>query len=212
MVGAVIIEHPSEQVESEITELYENLLQAHYMDDTRSYKAFQEQGFHATNDPLETQVFFRHLLASFTPLRILIQFSNGQRRPDLGPIETVAILYRELIRTTLQTLRHYDEVHLLFETHDSLDRKFEAIIASASMGLTLPTQISHSIGHKKKPYSLAVGDYAMHIFSRWHSAGSPTDPQVAAFRNWRAIRGSISMVRSLEQGTIIRRGLAKEQP
>ncbi|MBB1482787.1 hypothetical protein H5392_02785 [Tessaracoccus sp. MC1865] len=207
MVGAALFESTYEETERRIAELYARTRDLYYLDDLESFELHKSNSFHASEDPREAYTFFVDLLAGLMPLRICILFTRGERRPDLGEVQTLAVLYRELIRTVLQSVRSADEVHLIFETHQSLNSKFAAIVGSASKSVSGRYTLTTSVGQKRKPHALAVADYAMHIFNRWNAAGRPTDPKNHEYRNWKAIRRSISMVRSLEDGTIIRRGL-----
>lgn len=207
MVAATVIEASYPEAEERIEALYDQMVEAYYLDDLRSYERHKKKAFHASEDPPEVRTFFVNLLSGLGPLRIFIQFTNGQRRPDLGPIETISVLYRELVRTVLQSVKSADEVDLVFETHQDLDRRFESIVKSAAHPVRGRFRLSVRIGQKRKPHALAVSDYAMQIFTRWLLAGYPTSPREQTYREWRAIRGSISMVRSLEVGTVVRRGL-----
>lgn len=208
MVAACVFESSYAHAERRIEALYEDMVRAYYLDDLRSYERHKKKAFHASEDPVEVRAFFVNLLSGLGPLRIFMQCTDHRRRPDLGPVETIAVLYRELIRTVLQSVKSADEVDLVFETHQLLDSRFEAIVTSAARSLRGRCRITITVGQKRKPYALAVSDYAMQIFARWHQAGMPEDPRQHTYREWRAIRGSISMVRSLEEGTIVRRGLA----
>lgn len=207
MVAATVFESTYAHTEQRIEALYEDMVRAYYLDDLKSYERHKKKAFHASEDPVEVRAFFINLLAGLGPLRIFIQYTDHRRRPDLGPLESVAVLYRELIKTVLQGVRSADEVTLIFETHQDLDSRFEAIVRSALRSVRVRSRISVSVGQKRRPYALAVSDYAMQIFSHWQQAGQPDDPKQYTYREWRAIRGSISMVRSLEEGTIVRRGL-----
>lgn len=207
MVAAAVFGSSYAEVEEKIEELFGRMEESYYLDALKSYERHRRNAFHACEDPQEAYAFFIDLLAGIMPIRIYILFTDGTRRPDLGETQTLVVLYRELIRTVLQSVRSVDEVNLIFETHQSLNRKFDEIVVSAARTVSGRFALATRIGQKRKPHALAVADYAMHIFNQWLSAGCPTDPQRYQYRNWRAIRRSVSLVRSLEEGTIIRRGL-----
>lgn len=209
MVSAAIFSSSYRTTEKQFEDLYERLcVSYYYLDGHSGYERFKRQGFHATDNPREIHTHLVDLLAGMHPIRILIIFTDGTRRPDLGPVATTAVLYRELIRTVFQACHGAQELELVFEQNDQLNDRFEKIFESSIRGLHLwlPTRIY--IGAKKKPHALAVADYAMHAFGRWESAGRPTQPRDSQYSQWRAIRSSVAMVRSLEAGPVIRRGLA----
>lgn len=206
-VGATVFESSYPEAERRIEALYDKMVKAFYLDDLRSYERHKKKAFHASEDPDEVRTFFIDLLSGLGPLRVFILLTNGNRRPDLGPLATVAVLYRELVRTVLESVRSADDVVLIFETHQELDDRFEAIVRAAARPVHGRYRLSVAVGKKRQPHALAVTDYAMQIFSRWHQAGQPVDPRERSYREWRAIRGSISMVRSLEDGILVRRGL-----
>lgn len=209
MVSGAIFSTSYSRTEAKIEDLYERLCESYYyLDGHSGFERFKRKGFHSTDQPREIHTHLVDLLSGIQPIRIFILYTDGSRRPDLTKIQTTAILYRELIRTVLQACAGMQEVELVFEQNQQLDARFQRIVTSAARGLTLHFKAGLYLGMKKKPHALSVADYAMHAFGRWHTADRTTDPRRSEYSQWRAIRTSIAMVRSLEGGPVLRRGLA----
>lgn len=209
IVGAAVMSNSFVPVENEINNLHQELIDKfYYLDGRSNFDRFKRDGFHASNDPLEVQSRFTELLAGLAPVRIFILLTDGTRRSDLGPQATTVVLYRELIRTVFFASRATQKVRLIFEQNDALDKSFLPIAKSAGRGIQAHFDVELYTGQKAKPHSLSIIDYAMHIFRRWYLAGMPVDERKSEFTQWRAIRSSVAVVRSLESGVIVKRGLA----
>ena len=209
MVGAAILSNSFVPVENEINNLHQDLTERfYYLDGHSNFDRFKIHGFHASSDPREVQFRFTELLARLTPIKIFILLTDGTRRPDLGPQATTVVLYRELVRTVFLASRASQRVRLIFEQNDALDKSFLKIAQSAERGIRAHFDVELYTGHKAKPHSLSIIDYAMHTFRRWYVAGMPIDDRKSEFTQWRAIRSSVAVVRSFETGVVVKRGLA----
>lgn len=205
-VGAAVFESSYERVETSIDGLYRDRLRAFNLDGFSSFEEFRRNGFHAAADSPELSVPFVDLVRSTPGFSGAIFLSRGVAREDLGPNATLAILYNELLTTLFRRLRRTYAVDVIFEENDELNAQFEEIarVAAKRAGSGVVPKVVR--GSKRDPHALAVPDYMLHTFGRWHSAGADADPQNVKYRNWCAMRGRVSVVRSLQDGTLYRRG------
>lgn len=205
-VGAAVFESSYTAIEQSIEALYEDRLRAFNLDGFSSFERFREDGFHAAADSPELSVPFVDLVRSTPGFSGMVFLSRGPAREDLGPTATLAILYNELLSTLFRRLRRTYAVDVVFEENDELNAYFEGIarVAAQRTGFAVVPQVFR--GSKRNPHALAVPDYLLHAFGRWHSSGAKADPQDARYRNWCAMRARISVVRSIQDGTLYRRG------
>lgn len=206
MVGATIFETSLDRVEDAIDDLYGTKLDAFNLDGSRAFSKFEKDGFHATNDTHELSVPFLDLLRATPGFSGMIYFSAGPVRPDIGPVASIAILYSELLTTAFRRLKSQPGVDVVFEQNGELDRHFESIARLSAARAGYRGIVRISLGAKRRPHVLAVTDYLLHTFGAWHGNGASTSPQDFRYRNWCSLRGRISLVRSIQEGTLYRRG------
>ena len=206
MVAGSIFENSFDRVDQRITELYAELRAAHNLDGLVSYERFLAEGFHASVDTFEVKIPFVNLLRSEPGFSTYVFLSDGPAREDLGPIATLAVLYGELVTTILGRLRDSPSVRLIFEENPDLNRSFGVIAEAARTRVGFSGRLVVQRGRKRQPHSLAVTDYVMHIFKNWYAAGASRSPNDHLYRDWLAVRGHVSVVRSLQEGTLYRRG------
>jgi hypothetical protein len=209
-VGAAVADTEFASVNTEINQLYGELTNYSWMADLRSFKKFVEQGFHMSSDNQMIADRFLAFLAHALGFKTFIFFSESATG---SKNRITLLLYRELLRTLLQKYRSRPLIKLYFEQNQELNLYFEKVVAHCLRATRRPKpQVEVLIRPKKDPPLLAVCDYTMLTFARWYAgyAGCPpksTSPQQFTWRNFNALRRSISVVRSLETGTLVRRDL-----
>jgi hypothetical protein len=212
-VGAVAVEHEFLRVNIEIEDLYHDLKGAYYLNDLKSFEEFSKNGFHAAVDPYEISSKFIDFLSKTIGFKSFIYFTDGTRRPDLSPKKAVLMLYGEIVKTVLYKYHSRPKIVLHFEQHQELNRFFEPLVLNILRRMERRRPIVQVIAAKKMdPPLLAIADYVLHTFVRWHVGSEKYPPETTSakdrpWREMRAIRPSISVVRSLEKGTIARRNL-----
>ena len=123
------------------------------------------------------------------------------------------LLYRELLRTLFQRYRSRPLIRLYFEQNSEMERYFGKVAANSLRNVSRPRPtVQLKICEKQDPPLLAISDYTMLTFSRWWAGFRNCPPKSVStkdftWRNLNAIRRSISVIRSLEHGTIARRDL-----
>lgn len=213
-VGATVADTEYTRLNDSISTLYAELTSYSWLDDLKSFKKFAKDGFHASGDPDEVSTRFIHFLAQSSGYSTSIFFSEERTRHKN---RVAVLLYRDLIRTLLQKYARRPLIHLYFEQNDELDPYFQSIVASAMKDVRRPKpEVSVQVHSKMDPPLSAICDYTMLTFARWYAGGyrgsqpQAQDPRVSTWRNFNALRNSISVVRSLESGTLTRRALPFE--
>lgn len=212
-VAGVLVESGFSLLNDRINSLYQELCGEYYLQDLGSFESFVKHGFHATADTTEISTRFISFLSRSIDFKSYIYLSDGTSRPDLSPKRTVLILYRELVRDILKKYGKSWTVHFNFEYHQELSPFFERLVDSAKKGIRHPPKTIVSSGKKQDPPLLAVADYVLWVTNKWiedrcSDRAKSAGPESYLARNFLAIGPSVSVVRSLERGTLTRRTLA----
>jgi len=209
-VGATVAETEFTTVNTSISQLDTELTSHSWMADLESFQSFTKDGFHLSNDSMEISNRFVSFLAHAIGFNSFIYFSENS---DVSKNKTTLLLYRELIRTVLQKYRSRPLINLYFEQNPELDRYFSRLVAHSLKSVRRPKpEIQVLIRPKMDPPLLSVCDYTMLTFARWYKGYYSCEPQSQSstdftWRNFNALRRSISSIRSLEHGTSSRRSL-----
>lgn len=211
--AAVVVEaSDASSLNDEIVAAYERISGWHNMRGLPSFELFRREGFHATSNPPEVQIDFVNLLAGSTKFKSLIVYSDRSRRPDLSDKQRLMIVFDRLVRDVVRAYQQRPKVVLCFESAQEMDNYVERVVIRAvdSLGRATP-DVDIRFGPKRDPDLLAVPDYVLHVFGRWFAKQDPgaqmVDPRDHASRSFRAILGSVSMARSLDDATVVRRTL-----
>lgn len=213
--GAVVVETADYlRINPAISELFNEAQGWYYLGGLPSFDEFLRRGFHATSDPPEVRTAFVAFLAEAFCFKTMIVYSDRSWRPDLSDKKRLMIVIEQLSRDVLRAYRGRPKVIFLFESAQGLDSYVERVVRSVAkkLGRRAP-RVEVYFGAKRQPDILAVPDYVVHIFNRWMQSQhgevpllQPTEHQSRALK---AILGSISMARSLDDGRVIRRSLGE---
>jgi hypothetical protein len=212
-VGAVVVEHEFLRVNNEIENLYYDLKNAYYLEDLKSFERFKKNGFHSSYDPDEVSSRFINFLSQTIGFKSFIFFTNRTRRPDLSDKKVVLVLYAQTLRAVLRKYQRRPKIVLHFEQHQQLSRFYEPLVLNVLKGIEGRKPVVEVISAKKmEPPLLAIVDYVIHTFVRWYVGNEDYPPKTSTVehrpcREIRAIRRSISVARSLEDGTVAKRDL-----
>jgi hypothetical protein len=211
--GAVVVESADvRRMDSDIEATYDRVQSWYHMGGMPSFEEFRRRGFHATSDPFEVRSAFVAFLSEALNFKSLIVYSDASARPDLSEKKRLMIVFDQLVRDVLGAYRSRPKITFYFESAESMDRYVERLVARAahSLGRRTP-DIDVRFGTKRQPDLLAVPDYVLHIFNQWLSSQEGDDltlrPEDHRSRSFKAILGSISAARSLDDGRVVRRTL-----
>lgn len=210
--GVVVESSDVRRFDSDIAATYGRLQRRYYLSGLPSFEEFRKKGFHATSDPMEVRMAFVALLAEALNFKSLVVYSNRTLRPDLSDKQRLIIVFDQLIRDVLRGYQTRPKITFYFESAQAMDLYLERLVARAvqSLGRGRP-EIEVRFGTKRHPDLLAVPDYVLHIFNQWLSTQKDSDlavnPRDHQSRSFKAILGSISMGRSLDDARVVRRTL-----
>lgn len=211
--GAVVVESTDVlRMDSDITATYDKVKNWYHLGGMPSFEEFRERGFHATSDPFEVRAAFVAFLSEALNFKSMIVYSDGSVRDDLSDKKRLMVVFDQLVRDVLGAYRSRPKITFYFESAQAMDTYIERLVTRAvqSFGGGTP-DIEVRFGTKRQPDLLAVPDYVLHIFNQWLSTQDghelslqPTDHRSRSFK---AILGSVSSARSLDDGRVVRRTL-----
>lgn len=200
------------RMNSDIASTFDRLQNWYQLDGLPSFDEFRKHGFHAASDPYEVRASFVAFLAEVLSFKSLIVYSDRSRRPDLSKKRHLAIIFDQLVRDLIRTYRGRPKIVLYFESAQAMDPYVERLV-SLAVGASRRNRpdVVVKFGSKRDPDLLAVPDYVLHIFGQWLSTQQDRslrlDPTVHTSRSFRAILGSVSACRSIDDGHVVRRTL-----
>lgn len=207
IVGGVAVDAPHDEVEHQIRSLFERLSAREGLDGWASFEDFKRDGFHACNDPLDVSVPFLDLIGTTLGLRAFLVLTHRKGVADSDD-DVIRRLYVALMADIVLSYRRHPKITLLIEHNDKF-RDFPEYLR-----LAVPDRIKQRtpveawpeleigmVAKNEKPV-MGVTDYILNAVSRWEAAGRPRDPGKLAYRNFRTIERSISMLHSIEDGLL----------
>lgn len=212
-MAAVIVESQDVlRLDSEVGAEYEKLCTWYHLEGLPNFAEFRRNGFHASSDPPEVKVAFVGLLSRLLLFKSHIVFSDGSARPDLSEKKRLMVVLDSLTRDVLRAYRSRPRIVFVFESARKLDRYYERVVMRAAARIRdAECDVDVRFGTKRAPDLLAVPDYVLHIFTRWHETRErqiqEIDPRGHQDRAMRAILGSLSAARSVDDNTVTRRAL-----
>lgn len=211
--AAVVVEsNDVYRLNSGIAAEYDRLRRWYHLEGLSSFEDFRRHGFHATSNPIEVKTAFVAFLTDVLNFKSLIIYSTGEARPDLSEKQHLIIVFDQLVHDVLLTYKSRPKIILYFESAGPMDRYVGRLVnrAVGSLGRYKP-EVEVRFGTKRDPDLLAVADYVLHIFNQWAakavSGHAELDPRHHESRSLRAILGSISMARSIDDAQVVRRTL-----
>lgn len=210
IVGAVELGDDAEDVEERIQDLYKRLVARHSLTGFGSFDEFRKDGFHSANDPTEISVPFRELMRN-TFFRAFVVVTDRTSFPGKAESELIEFMYVRLLGDLLIRHRHESELlcyieqsqemsSIIHRLPDAVARRGRAR-KKAGRNVSLP-QPNISMVTKRQFMSTAIIDYVMADVSRWLQKGRTTNPKDFAYRAFREIEPSISLLYSFELGRI----------
>lgn len=210
--AAVVLESSDvRRMDSDISAAYERVQSWYHLGGMPSFEEFRHRGFHATSDPIEVRVAFVAFLAEALNFKSMIVYSDRTFRTEVSDKQRLVIVFDQLIRDVLGAYRSRPKITFYFESAQTMDKYLERLAARAvqSLGRKAP-EIEVRFGTKRQPDLLAVPDYVLHIFNQWLSTQGDElslEPRDHQSRSFKAILGSVSMARSLDNDRVVRRTL-----
>lgn len=211
--AAVVIEsNEVDRLDSDISDAYQRMQHWYHLDGLPSFADFREHGFHATSNPPEVQVAFVALLAEVLSFKSLIIYSDRSANPEATDKRHLMIIFDQLVRDVLRMYRSRPKIIFYFESAQAIDQYVSKVVSRAlsSFKRNRP-EVEVRFGTKRDPDLLAVPDYVLLTFNRLATQmaeGSlDLDPRQHAARSFRAILGSVSMIRSLDEALVVDRSL-----
>jgi hypothetical protein len=214
VAGAAVVVESSDvsRMDENLAATYRRVQGWYHMGGMPSFEEFRERGFHASSDPPEVRMAFVAFLAEALNFKSLIVYSDRSVRGDLSDKKRLMVIFDQLIRDVLGAYRSRPKIIFWFESAQGIDKYLERLVtrAARSSGRRMP-EIEVRFGTKREPHLLAVVDYVLHIFNQWldsrGSADMALQPKDHQSRSFKAILGSISMARSLDDGRVVSRTL-----
>lgn len=215
MVAAAAVSVESgdaQRLNSIVSDAYVDICGWHQLQGLRTFDQFVRDGFHAANNPPEIYNHFVSILADTPSFKSHIVFSNRSKQPEMSDKRRLMVIFSYLVRDVVATYRNRPVVTFCFESSKGMDRYVERAVAQAVDSLQghLP-RVEVQFGTKRSPHLLSISDYVLHIFNKWWwpLQGGTAELNAAEWstRSFRAILGSVSMARSIDDGTVVRRTL-----
>ncbi|MGJ7878348.1 hypothetical protein [Streptomyces rochei] len=208
IVGAVELGEDADDIEGKIRDLHKRLSAKSSLAGLPSFEEFRKNGFHSSTDPLEVSGPFLELMRTIF-FRSYMVVTDRKGVPSNTESRAIESMYVKLLSDLL--LRHRRESELLCYIEQS--EGMAAIIrrlpdnvagqACKTIGKATPLpQMKITMVAKSDYMSTAIIDYVMAAVSRWLQASCTTKPKDWAYRAFREIEPSISMLYSFEHGRI----------
>lgn len=211
--AAVVVESNCvAQLDSDIAATYERVQDYYYLGGMPSFEEFRERGFHATSDPMEVRIAFVAFLAQALSFKSLIVYSDRSLNAEMTDKQRLIVVFDQLLRDVLGAYRSRPKIIFCFESARGMDQYLERLVMrnAQSLGRRRP-EVAVYFGTKQNPHLLALPDYVLHIFNKWVKPASlrdyVLDPKDHRDRSFRAILGSMSVARLLDNNGTVRRAL-----
>jgi len=212
IVGAVVVDANSGDIEADIRQMYRELSARRSLRGHKGFEKFRKSGFHASTDPTEVSQPFIELLQRSGGFKVYLMATSQHAYRGLTEAQVISEMYETIIADNLIRYRGQAAMTVCIEENDSLRSmlrnlpRFAASRAITKLGthVKLP-EIRVEMVKKGSVMSLAITDYAMLATSRWISSNFATDPSGRAYRGFREIAPTISLLYSLEDGKLASR-------
>ncbi|MET9434413.1 hypothetical protein [Streptomyces sp. NPDC006551] len=208
IVGAVELGEDADDVEKKIRDLHRSLSARSSLFGLASFEEFRKNGFHASTNPREVVDRFLELMGNII-FRSYMVTTDRTRFTGRAESELIELMYVKLLSDLSIKHRHESELLCYVEQSEgmqSIIRRlpgsvFKQSCKTIGKAASLP-ELKITMVAKQDYMSTAVIDFVMAAVSRWLQAGCTTSPKDYAYRAFREIEASISMLYSLERGRI----------
>ncbi|MBZ6285053.1 DUF3800 domain-containing protein [Streptomyces olivaceus] len=208
IVGAVELGEDADDIEEKIRDLHKRLSAKSSLAGLASFEEFRNNGFHSSTNPLEVSGPFLELMRTIF-FRSYMVVTDRTGFPGDTESELIEFMYVKLLSDLLIRHRHESELLCYIEQSEGMAaiirRLPENVVKQAykTIGKVAPLpQLNITMVAKSDYMSTAVIDYVMAAVSRWLQARCTTEPKDWAYRAFREIEPSISMLYSFEHGRI----------
>jgi hypothetical protein len=208
IVGATELGEDADDVEEKIRNLHTRLNSRSSLTGLPSFEEFRKNGFHSSTNPLEVSVPFLELMRTLF-FKAYMVVTDRTHVPGDTESERIEFMYVKLLSDL--SIRHRRESELLCyieqsEGMESIISRLPSSVARQAYKTTgkatpLP-QLKITMVAKQDCMSTAIIDYVMAAVSRWLQADQTTKPNEWAYRAFREIEPSISLLYSFENGRI----------
>ncbi|WBO66747.1 hypothetical protein [Streptomyces camelliae] len=208
IVGAVELGEDADDIEQRIKDLHARLSAKSSLAGLTSFEEFRRNGFHSSTDPLEVSGPFLELMRTifFRSYMVVTDRTGVLGDTESGLIE---YMYVKLLSDLLIRHRHESELLCYIEQSEGMAaiiRRLPGNVvrqAYKTIGEAAPLpQLNITMVAKSDYMSTAIIDYVMAAVSRWIQADCTTKPKDWAYRAFRELEPSISMLYSFEHGRI----------
>ncbi|MCD2466779.1 hypothetical protein MBT42_24905 [Streptomyces sp. MBT42] len=211
IVGAVELGEDADDIEERIRDLHKRLISRNSLAGFPSFEEFRKNGFHSATDPTEVSGPFLELMRSLF-FRTYMVVTDRTRVPGDNESEWLEFMYVKLLSDLAIRHRHESELHFYIEQSEDMksiiNRLPDSVVRQArkttSKAASLP-KMNFEMVAKQDYMSTAIIDYVMAAVSRWLQKDRTTEPTVWAYRAFREIEPSISLLYSFEHGRIASR-------
>lgn len=208
IVGAVELGDDAEDVEENVRALHKRLSASRSLAGLESFKVFRENGFHGNNDPTEISAPFLELMRN-TFFRAYMVVTDRNKVPGESEADRIEFMYAKLLSDLLIKHRKAADLSVYIEQSTGMRPIVERLpsLAADQARKTLGNRVilphvNIEIVAKTDYMSMAIVDYVMAAASRWLRADRTTDPRNWAYRAFRDIEPSVSLLYSFEHGRI----------
>ncbi|MFJ7113320.1 DUF3800 domain-containing protein [Streptomyces albogriseolus] len=208
IVGAVELGEDADEIEWKIRDLHRRLSVRSSLAGLPSFEEFRKNGFHSSTDPREVSSPFVDLMRTifFRSYMVVTERTGAPKDAESGTIES---MYIKLLSDLSIRHRHESELLCYIEQSEGMSaiiRRLPDSVARQShktIGKPIPLpQLKIEMVTKSDYMSTAIIDYVMAAVSRWLQADCTTNPKDWAYRAFREIESSISVLYSFERGRI----------
>ncbi|MFE0330095.1 DUF3800 domain-containing protein [Streptomyces sp. NPDC058960] len=208
IVGAVELGEDADEIEEKIRDLHKRLSAKSSLAGLPSFEEFRKNGFHSSTDPLEVSGPFLELMRTifFRSYMVVTDRTGVPSGTESGMIES---MYVKLLSDLLIRHRRKSELLCYIEQSEGMAaiiRRLPGSVARQAyktIGKAAPLpRLNITMVAKSDYMSTAIIDHVMAAVSRWLQAGCTTKPKDWAYRAFREIEPSISMLYSFEHGRI----------
>ncbi len=208
IVGVVELGEDADGIEKKIRDLHRDLSARRSLAGLPSFEKFRENGFHSSTDPLEVSGPFKDLMRRIF-FRTYMVTTNRVKFQNAAESELIELMYVKLLSDL--SIRHRREAELLCfieqseEMKSILTRLPDSVAKqarkTAGQPIPLPRLNAQMVG-KRDHMSTAIIDYVMAAVSRWLRENRTTSAESYAYRSFKEIEPSISLLYSFEDGRI----------
>lgn len=172
----------------------------------KTIERLRRRGFHATEDIPDVQAEFLRLIKREAGYKAHVVYGNVDHWLNLSKKQAQAIMVYELTRDVLRQNIGASSVHMIVESAGDMDKYVRKAVEAARDSHTFKAPpLTIDFRRKNDPPALALPDYLLYWCLRWlnvRKSGKGLDLTEYEARSFAAFLGSISMIRSIDGGSV----------